>query len=517
MSRMYVCLVLVLSLLPGTVTSTSSSLGSARSILRDVNDNSKNDGPRDYAVDLNATSFSTVLKDTPADFAIVEFFAHWCPACRNYKPHYEKVARLFNGPDAVHPGIVLMARVDCASKINTKLCDKFSVGHYPMLLWGPPPKFVAGSWEPKQDKADIWMIDDGRTADRLLNWINKQMGSSFGLDDQKFENENLSSNVSDPEQIARAVYDVEEATAIAFDIISEHKMIKTETRASLIKFLQLLVAHHPSRRCRKGAAESLVSFDDLYPADLQSAHSQEDDSGNVVARNYQICGKDVPRGYWMFCRGSKNDTRGFSCGLWVLLHSLSVRIEDGESQFAFNATCDFVHNFFICEECRQHFYKMCLSVSSPINKARDFALWLWSAHNMVNERLMKEEASLGTGDPKFPKMAWPPMKLCPTCYQDLSRRTNRIEWNKDEVYKFLTRYYGEKLASLYKNKGIAGNDRTEGAVEDLTASSSALVVPLGAALAIAIASCGFGALACYWRSQQKSRKYFHQLHSLKNI
>ncbi|KAK4263882.1 hypothetical protein QN277_029239 [Acacia crassicarpa] len=513
MSRMYVCLILVLSLLSGTVTSTSSSLGSARSILRDVNDNSKNDGPRDYAVDLNATSFSTVLKDTPAAFAIVEFFAHWCPACRNYKPHYEKVARLFNGPDAVHPGLVLMARVDCATKINTKLCDKFSVGHYPMLLWGPPSKFFAGSWEPKQDKADIWMIDDGRTADRLLNWINKQMGSSFGLDDQKFENENLSSNVSDPEQIARAVYDVEEATAIAFDIISEHKMIKTETRASLIKFLQLLVTHHPSRRCRKGAAESLVSFDDLYPADLQSAHSQGDDNGNVVARNYQICGKDVPRGYWMFCRGSKNDTRGFSCGLWVLLHSLSVRIDDGESQFTFNATCDFVHNFFICEECRQHFYKMCLSVSSPINKARDFALWLWSAHNVVNERLMKEEASLGTGDPKFPKMAWPPKKLCPTC----SRRTNRIEWNKDEVYKFLTQYYGEKLASLYKNKGIAGNDGTEGAVEDLTASSSALVVPLGAALAIAIASCGFGALACYWRSQQKSRKYFHQLHSSKNI
>lgn len=136
---------------------------------------------------------------------------------------------------------------------------------------------------------------------------------------------------------------------------------------------------------------------------------------------------------------------------------------------------------------------------------------------MVNERLMKEEASLGTGDPKFPKMVWPPKKLCPTCYQDLGQMTSKIEWNKDEVYKFLTRYYGEKLISLYKNKSIDVNDGTEGAVEDLTASSSAIVVPVGAALAIAIASCAFGALACYWRSQQKSRKYFHQLHSLKNI
>jgi thiol oxidase len=124
------------------------------------------------------------------------------------QPHYEKVARLFNGADAVHPGIILLTRVDCALKvhtfslrssqmgfkfikntpwwlasfcslflaaqINTKLCDKFSVGHYPMLFWGAPPKFVGGSWEPKQEKSDIHVIDDARTADRLLNWINKQ-------------------------------------------------------------------------------------------------------------------------------------------------------------------------------------------------------------------------------------------------------------------------------------------------------------------------------------------------------
>jgi thiol oxidase len=61
-----------------------------------------------------------------------------------------------------------------AAQINTKLCDKFYVGHYPMLFWGPP-KFVGGSWEPKHEKSDIHVIDDARTADRLLNWINKLM------------------------------------------------------------------------------------------------------------------------------------------------------------------------------------------------------------------------------------------------------------------------------------------------------------------------------------------------------
>ncbi|XP_022881976.1 sulfhydryl oxidase 2-like isoform X1 [Olea europaea var. sylvestris] len=490
------------------------SFGS-RSILRSVNDAKKNGAEKpDYAVDLNATIFDSVLKETPTTYAIVEFFAHWCPACRNYKPHYEKVARLFNGAEAVYPGIILMARVDCASKINTNLCDKFSVGHYPMLLWGPPSKFVSGSWDPKQENNEIRSIDDGRTADRLLNWINKQMGSSYGLDDEKYENEHLNTNISDPGQIARAVYDVEEATFTSFDIILGQKMIKLETRASLTKFLQLLVVHHPSRRCRKGTAEILVDFDDLLANKKEVAGLSQ----KGVLGNYQICGKEIPRGYWMFCRGSKNETRGFSCGLWVLLPSLSVRVDDGESHMAFTAVCDFIHSFFICEECRQHFYDMCSSVSTPFKKSREFVLWLWNAHNKVNERLMKEEASLGTGDPKFPKVIWPPKQLCPSCYRSQNSKDNHIDWDHDEVFKFLNNYYGKMLISLYEDREHLRDGQMGGVVvEDLAVSTNAVVVPVGAALAIAVASCAFGALACYWRQQQKSRKYKYHLHSLKNI
>ncbi|KAB5538115.1 hypothetical protein DKX38_015648 [Salix brachista] len=532
MSLPEACVILSVFVLLLTSSKEAASFQSgSRSILRALS--GENKALVDYAVDLNSSNFDSVLRDTPATHAIVEFFANWCPACRNYKSHYEKVARLFNGPDAVHPGIVLMTRVDCALKsqviyrgglltspsltslaaqINNKLCDKFSVSHYPMLFWGLPSKFSSHGWEPEKEKSEILMIDDGRTAEHLVSWINKHLGSSYGLDDEKFENEHLHSNISDPGQIARAVYDVEEATAIAFEIIIEHKMIKQHTRVSLIKFLQLLAVHHPSKRCRKGSAEVLVNFDDLCPPDMWSPDKQEvlsNGKGKGMLGNFQVCGKEVPRGYWMFCRGSKNDTRGFSCGLWALLHSLSVRIEDGESQFAFRSVCDFIHNFFKCEDCRQHFYQMCSSVTVPFNTSRDFALWLWSTHNKVNERLMKKEASLGTGDPKFPKVIWPPKQLCSLCYLSHSRRENgisQIDWDMDEVYKFLTDYYGKTLASLYKEKGRLGDEVTDGTIVDLVASTNAVVVPAGAALAIALASCAFGALACYWRSHQKNRK-----------
>lgn len=63
-----------------------------------------------------------------------------------------------------------------AVQVNTNLCDRFSVDHYPMLFWGPPYEFVNGIMEPEEDKSDIISIDDGRTAERLLKWINKQMG-----------------------------------------------------------------------------------------------------------------------------------------------------------------------------------------------------------------------------------------------------------------------------------------------------------------------------------------------------
>lgn len=160
---------------------------------------------------------------------------------------------------------------------------------------------------------------------------------------------------------------------------------------------------------------------------------------------------------------------------------------------------------------------MIFSVTTPFNKTRDFALWLWSAHNKVNKRLMKVEASLRTADPKFPKIIWPPKQLCSTCYRSNGdTKPSQIDWDQDEVFKFLSNYYGKTLLSLFKDKDAQRTNGIDGGVEDLVFSTNAVVVPVGAALAIALASCAFGALACYWRSQQKNRKYKY-LPSLKNI
>jgi hypothetical protein len=56
------------------------------------------------------------------------------------------------------------------------LCSRFSVDHYPFLLWGPPAKFASAQWKLKQENNEIELIDGGKTAESLLKWINKKMG-----------------------------------------------------------------------------------------------------------------------------------------------------------------------------------------------------------------------------------------------------------------------------------------------------------------------------------------------------
>lgn len=48
-----------------------------------------------------------------------------------------------------------------------------------------------------------------------------------------------------------------------------------------------------------GSAEVLVNFDELCPLDMDSTSKQENNDGKGALGNIQICGKEVPRGYWV--------------------------------------------------------------------------------------------------------------------------------------------------------------------------------------------------------------------------
>jgi hypothetical protein len=55
-----------------------------------------------------------------------------------------------------------------------------------------------------------------------------------------------------------------------------------------------------SYRCRRGSAELLINFDDHWPSNI-SLSSQESSRllESVETDDHKICGKEVPRGYWV--------------------------------------------------------------------------------------------------------------------------------------------------------------------------------------------------------------------------
>ncbi len=68
--------------------------------------------------DLTVNTFDGALQGLPADrWALIEFFASWCPACQHFKPTYEQVSAALRREPLPQPE-VWVARVDCAKEVR---------------------------------------------------------------------------------------------------------------------------------------------------------------------------------------------------------------------------------------------------------------------------------------------------------------------------------------------------------------------------------------------------------------
>ena len=82
-----------------------------------------------------------------------------------------------------------------------------------------------------------------------------------------------------------------------------------------------------------------------------------------------------------------------------------------------------------------------------MNSKKDAVLWLWESHNEVNDRLKADE----TEDPEFPKIQFPSKESCPTCLREpmFLPITNKLNWNKQEVFAFLRNIYKTENINRY--------------------------------------------------------------------
>lgn len=126
------------------------------------------------------------------------------------------------------------------------------------------------------------------------------------------------------------------------------------------------------------------------------------------------------------CRSSSSP---FTCGLWLLFHSLAAHAaEDGSRNC--EAIVTLVQMLFGCDACRDHFLTM---TPTHTNLSRvEGMMWLWRTHNAVNLRLDSNERAATDSSTKTQR---PTSIECPDC-------TEEGGWNLNRVAEWLLETYG---------------------------------------------------------------------------
>jgi thiol oxidase len=145
----------------------------------------------------------------------------------------------------------------------------------------------------------------------------------------------------------------------------------------------------------------------------------------------------VRKSRFIGCFSKKKGLRRFPCSLWTLFHHLTVQHLESENNEdpldVLRTMFGYIKHFFGCTGCSKHFQEMAEKNHMWDVTSKDQAvLWLWSAHNEVNQRLAGDV----TEDSNHPKIPFPAVGQCHECHK------KTVDFDKTEVLSFLRRHYG---------------------------------------------------------------------------
>lgn len=227
--------------------------------------------------------------------------------------------------------------------------------------------------------------------------------------------------------------------------VSSRKHMTGPVLHALRNYLLIVKRHFPLSTSGKALLTSLCdhvdSTNELSGEDWRKFLTEEESKLTAPAWSEQ--------NEFLGCRGSQPNYRGYPCSLWTTFHVLTVNALDspnsGKPRDVLEAILGYVTHFFGCAECSKHFQGMASeTMFSEVTSHEQSVLWLWEAHNKVNERL----AGDATEDPAFPKILFPSVDRCPGC------RDNGV-WVKPQVLKYLQSVYAHESLSVI---GAAGAD-----------------------------------------------------------
>lgn len=207
------------------------------------------------------------------------------------------------------------------------------------------------------------------------------------------------------------------------------------------------------------------------------------------------------------CFSTQRGLRRFPCSLWSLFHHLSVQhleSEDNEDPMeVLQAMHGYIKHFFGCTDCSKHFEEMAKRNHIWNVTSKDQAvLWLWSAHNEVNQRLSGDV----TEDKNHPKLQFPADEQCHVCFK------KNGDWDKTEVVEFFRRHYANEHIS---NLGIDQMPRAmmlNARARQMFAGRGDTHLSIGILAYVVIIICLMvAAVKFYFRRSYRKKLYHHDI------
>ena len=283
------------------------------------------------------------------------------------------------------------------------------------------------------------------------------------------------------------------SNVVSFDNVDGNDLIKVtrealahltlpqgeQKRQDLKAFLEVLATAHPQKDCMSGAKVIFDNFDTKVwpPSEDSILPSARQPSDGKTISLLDVCkgAPEIPM--YRTCMGSQPYTRGYTCALWSLFHTLAANYpkEVGYGgRMVLTGVYGYIRSYFTCLECRNHFVQMA-QASPDFNKAytkRSVILWLWWAHNRVNLRLAGEEAKSHAGDPYFPKKLWPSISQCEGCYVNsmgkksgiFNHEDNEMKlsmFNENKLFRFVQLYYKMPMYGGVTVTGVSDDDKVD--------------------------------------------------------
>ncbi|KAG7392621.1 Sulfhydryl oxidase 1 [Phytophthora pseudosyringae] len=403
---------------------------------------------------LNSEGHAAMLADSSAVW-LVDYYAPWCPHCRQFAPAWEKAAAFYADKANVN-----IAAVDCTQ--NSEVCNREGIMGYPTIkLYHVPPE----STEP------VKMAPKNRkNTNTVIAWVEEQMEehgmkTSAGTEDIDAHIEKINNgcemgtatktaaapkdaehvlNDQNMEMKFKRLHDAGIAAVSTFEngFYVGTTVLEGERYEAAVAWVEALAKSFPMAGNR-AALEKLADA-------IKKQSKWEQGEWNTLLTEWKKNAMETSFPVNLFESSEKKNwayCTTYTCGVWTLFHTLSASVVASDAALkpseVMAAIRLFVKYFFSCEECQRHF--MMANPESLLEKLaesdaegpRAVAIWIWKMHNKVNKVLKYSQ--------------WPSLENCPKCYVNDGEPLdlNPARLHEDEILAYVTSVFGHKDTDLF--------------------------------------------------------------------